>query len=139
MNRGIKSKEFVDVNQLSIEFSNISGIDADLEYYNTSDAFPTTNRMIQPNFEFSNVTQNDAVESILGVRSNSIGSDGIDPKFIKLIFPYILRYITYLLNTILTSSTLATMWKSANIIPVPKQDKTYRPIAIFIYRKFSRN
>ena len=139
MNRGIKSKEFVDVNQLSIEFSNISGIDADLEYYNTSDAFPTTNRMIQPNFEFSNVTQNDAVESILGVRSNSIGSDGIDPKFIKLIFPYILRYITYLLNTILTSSTLATMWKSANIIPVPKQDKTYRPIAIFIYRNFSRN
>ena len=56
-----------------------------MEYYNASDPFPNTNRVIQPNFEFSNVTQDDVVESILGVRSNSIGSDEIDPKFIKLI------------------------------------------------------
>ena len=57
----------------------------------------------------------------------------------KLIFalsidlPYVLPYITHLLNTIITSSTFPAMWKSAKIIPVSKQDKTYRPIAIFPY------
>ena len=57
----------VDVNQLSLEFSNISEIDADLEYYNTSDAFSAANHLIQLNLEFNNVTQDDIVECILCV------------------------------------------------------------------------
>ena len=46
---------------------------------------------------------------------------------------YVLPYITYLRNTIIKSSRFPAMWKSDKIIPVPKQDKTYRPIAILPY------
>ena len=46
--------------QLSLESSNVTVIDTDLEHYNASDAFSTTNSVIQPNFEFSNVVHHSA-------------------------------------------------------------------------------
>ena len=63
--------------------------------------------------------------------SNSIKSDEINLKFIKFILSYVLTYITHLLN--ITSYTFPAMCKCVKIVPVPKQDRIYRPIAMFSY------
>ena len=43
--------------------------------------------MTQSEFEFENVTQEDVLEIIPSIKSNSNGNDEINPKCIKLILP----------------------------------------------------
>lgn len=86
----------------------------------------------------------DVVEALLSVKSNAIGLDGINAKFIKLSLPVILPYITHIFNTILTTSVFPTEWKKAKIVPVPKKPNCnlseYRPIAIlpFLSKVFEK-
>lgn len=81
-------------------------------------------------FELACVNQCDVLSSCLAVRSNAIGGDNIDPKFVRIILPQILPYITYLFNSILTTSSFPSRWRYAKIIPIPKNRTEYRPIAI---------
>lgn len=134
-----------DVNRLNHTFVNIPMPDADVNHYN--DLFTTSystsdshiNNSFSDNnnhnmlFEFIPFTQEDVLETFLSIKSNSVGHDGIHPKFIKLILTYILPHVTHLLNTIVTTSKFPTIWKHAKIIPIPKSDKDYRPIAILPY------
>lgn len=65
--------------------------------------------------------------------SNAIGSDGIDPKFFKIIHAYLIPYITHIFNCIIMKSNFPENWKQAKIIPIPKSKNVYRPIAILPY------
>lgn len=85
------------------------------------------------NFNFSYITQNDVIESIFNVQSNSIGPDGIDPKFLKIIYPFILPHLTHIFNSIILRSQFPGTWKHAKILPIPKSGNEYRPIAILSY------
>lgn len=82
------------------------------------------------NFEFTYVNERDVMLSCLAVKSNAIGYDNIDPKFVRLILPQILPYITHLFNTIVMSSSFPNRWRHAKIIPIPKNGTEFRPIAI---------
>ena len=88
---------------------------------------------IYPKFEFHSVSNNEVLKCFKEVTSNAIGPDGIDPKFVRILLPSVLPYITYLFNSILTSSTFPSRWKHAKIIPIPKSNSEFRPIAILCF------
>ena len=56
-------------------------------------------------FSFINVTQLDVLKAFKSIKSNAIGSDNIPPKLIKLILHHILPQITFLINSVITTST----------------------------------
>jgi hypothetical protein len=61
--------------------------------------------------------------------------DGIPVRFIKLLMPIILPYITHIFNMILITSKFPTAWKTSKIMPIAKNNDTatlsdYRPISI---------
>ena len=84
-------------------------------------------------FNFMHFTQEEVLRSFIDVKSNGIGYDGMHPKFIGLTLPYTLIYFTHFFNTIVTTSTYPSVWKHAKIVPILKQDKSFRPIAILPY------
>lgn len=133
VNGTAKIENAIDINQLNYEFTNIPMPEVSVNYY---DNFSNTMDVDNDNsngalcFNFKHFTQEDVLQSLLSIKSNSVGHDGIHPKFIKLIVTYTLPHITHLFNTIVTTSTFPSAWKHAKIIPIPKADNTFRPIAI---------
>lgn len=119
----------LDPNQLNDNFVNTPLLSADSDYY----ANMSGNNLVISNFSFNYITQADVDKSIINVKSNSVGSDGIDPKFFKIIYPYILPHITHLFNSIILKSQFPSAWKHAKIVPIPKSRNEYRPIAILSY------
>ncbi|XP_075163164.1 uncharacterized protein LOC142235791 [Haematobia irritans] len=86
-------------------------------------------------FSFDCIYEDDIYDAVQRVRSGSVGVDGIPIKFIRIILPYILRYILYLFNTIVTTSVYPMAWKLARVVPVPKTARSgnidnFRPISI---------
>lgn len=86
-------------------------------------------------FAFKNVTSMEVEIAICSLKSNAIGLDDIPLKFIKIILPLLLPYLTHIFNYILTSSKFPTIWKLAKLIPIgkktsPTTPKDYRPISI---------
>lgn len=93
---------------------------------------------VNPVFSLSNVRVDNTLKALIGIKSNAIGHDNIPPRFIKLLLPHIVQYITHIYNTILTSSCFPSIWKIAKVIPIPKitNPKTagdFRPISILSY------
>lgn len=121
----------MDVNDLNVSFTNLPVTHMNENFYNFDSAIGSTNN--NHSFEFQCVNEFDVVSSFMSVKSNAIGSDGINPKFFKLLLPLLLPFVTHIFNFIIMSSTFPTKWKHAKIIPIPKSDKEYRPIAILCY------
>lgn len=94
------------------------------------------------NFGFRCINLSDVFTTCLSVRSNAIGFDGLCPRFIKILLPKLLQYITHVFNTILTTSHYPSCWKYAKVIPVPKSKscQEYRPISIlpFLSKVFEK-
>jgi len=82
-------------------------------------------------FRFMCVDQCDVLENIFKIKSNAI--EDIHLKFIKILLPKLIPYLTHTFNTALTTSTFPDCWKTAKIIPTPKSNKEYRPISILPY------
>lgn len=124
-----------DADSLNEAFVNIPRVTPDANFYNINGENENYNT-----FDFSCVSQEEVLKSILAVKSNATGCDNISPKFIKIILPYILPYITHLFNTIIMSSTYPHKWKHSKIIPLPKSGTEYRPIAIlpFLSKVFEK-
>lgn len=59
--------------------------------------------------------------------------DNVHPKFLKILLPNLIAFITHIFNTIITKSCFPTIWKHAKIIPIPKSNNEYRPIALLPY------
>lgn len=99
---------------------------------------PEASEMNHITFSLSNVTSLTVMRALTGIKSNAIGNDQIPPRFIKLILPHILSYLTHIFNTILTSSKFPASWTVAKVIPIPKTKNPrtagdYRPISILSY------
>ena len=69
-------------------------------------------------FRFECVMQYDVMSAVFLVKSNSIGSDNMHPKFIRIILPLILPFITHLFNNIIMSGMYPIKWKHTKIVPV---------------------
>ena len=86
-------------------------------------------------FSFHNVSAYDVLTAINSLKSYSLGLDGLPLKFVKLIIPYIIPYLTNIFNTVLTTSYFPKIWKLSKIVPLPKKSQSvnlcdYRPISI---------
>jgi len=114
-------QQICDQNNCDINLTNMN-LNGD---NSTHSAIFTTNT-----FDFVCVSDCEVISCLRAVKSNSIGLDGIHPKFLKMLLIKLLPFITHIFNTILTQSTYPKAWKKAKIIPIPKTDSDYRPIAI---------
>lgn len=119
----------VDVNLINENFVNIPQPKANADFYNENSNIPGS--LMQ--FDFQTVHIFDVVEAFYKMKSNSIGLDGIDPRFVKIILPWIIQYITHIFNCIIMTGIFPKLWKHAKIVPVPKPGNEYRPIAILPY------
>ena len=69
------------------------------------------------------------------LKSGSAGSDGISLKMLSLCYPHIIPYLTHIINCCIQSSTFPSLWKDAQVVPIPKNKNPsdycdLRPISI---------
>lgn len=86
-------------------------------------------------FEFSQVDEMNVLKHLCSIKSNACGSDGLHIKFIIACCPYILPYITHVINHCLSKGVFPSMWKTALVLPMPKISnpesyKDLRPISL---------
>lgn len=117
-------KDDIDVNDLYIKFTALNVPETDHSLY----VCPVLSNDCVNVFDFACVSQCDVLEAILKIKSNAVGLDDINPKFIKLLLPLILGYITYTINCAITTSPYPVQWKTGKIIPLPKSNGEFRPI-----------
>lgn len=119
------SHENINVNELNRKFVNINIPPPAQNIYDDLCSVPIKNQ-----FSFRCVSQCEVLLSFAAVKSKSTGLDEINPHFLGMLMPKLLPYVTHLFNTILTKSVFPEGWKLSKIIPIPKQNNDYRPIAI---------
>jgi hypothetical protein len=86
-------------------------------------------------FSFCNTYDLEVFNALHQIKSNAVGMDGVPIRFLKIILPYILPYVTHIFNTVLTTSTFPATWKISKITPLAKSNdpgalSDYRPISI---------
>lgn len=86
-------------------------------------------------FSFQNIDADIVTKALFSIKSNSVGLDGTNLKFIKLLYPMIQNQLVFIFNSIITKSSFPLLWKTAKIIPIPKctnaiEPKDFRPISI---------
>lgn len=124
----------LDINSLNQHFSNSCTFDAIVKAstLNQLSLIPTPD---YSSFFFRQFTDSDVKRSILSISSNAVGSDSVSRNMIMLILDEILLVIQHILNASITSGTFPSIWKEAQIIPLPKKSNPtsytdYRPISI---------
>lgn len=86
-------------------------------------------------FQFKIVDEDIVGKTISGIKSNALGHDGINIMMLKLCCPYIIPYVTHIINICITESVFPLCWKHAIIRPLPKvtspvEFKDLRPISL---------
>lgn len=126
-----------DPNMLNVKFAHISDSNNSVEFELLSAKFDSLD-----NFAFRLFNNVEVFKSVFN-RSMAIGTDGIYPKFLKLIISIILPYTTRTFN-IIQSSSYPGIWKFAKILPILKKFKRstseYRSIALqtFLVKVFEK-
>lgn len=85
--------------------------------------------------KFSKVDEMIVLTHLTAIKSKATGSDGVQLEFLKLCCPFLLPYLTHLINFCIEHSAFPLDWKHANITPLPKTDlpvnfKDLRPISV---------
>lgn len=123
-----------NVEQINQYFINsITKLPADndtIEYYKEN-----KKENIFAELSFSAVSESKVLKTISSIKSRAIGVDGIGILTINLCLPFLLPYITHLINFCLEESVFPTVWKKAKITPLPKVNNPdslnhLRPISI---------
>lgn len=123
----------IDADELNRIFTDLPTISTNNTMYNGNTLANNNAFFEESMFEFSCVSQFDVLTSFSLVKSNAIGFDNLHPKFVKILLPSLLPFITHFFNTIIMSSCFPRKWKHAKIIPLPKSKTEYRPIAILCF------
>ena len=130
----------LSADELNKAFTSLPDVPTNPNYFNINHNYARNPQNNSP-FKFHCVDPLDVLWSMNSIKSNAIGYDKIDPKFVKLLMPQILPYITHLFNSIIVSSVFPLHWKHSKIIPVPKSNSEFRLIAILSYlsKAFEKN
>nr|CAI5863907.1 unnamed protein product [Callosobruchus analis] len=85
--------------------------------------------------KFEKTDEITVLKHVASIKSNSIGFDGIEIKLLIPCCPFLLPYLTHIINYCLRDFMYPSNWKIAKIIPVPKNKdpqtfKDLRPISI---------
>lgn len=70
--------------------------------------------------EFNLVTEDDILKIIMNLKSKAFGSDALNITLIQLCCPYIIPFITHVINKCIETSYYPDSWKNANVLPLPK-------------------
>lgn len=86
-------------------------------------------------FNFSPVNEIDILKIISNIKSKATGTDGINICTLNLCLPFLLPYLTHIINACLSRSVFPLQWKKARIIPLskvasPTEFCNLRPISI---------
>lgn len=119
----------INVDDLNVNFTTLPSTTINHDFYD----FNNSNAQIDQSFEFSCVSQFDVLSSLISVKSNATGSDNINPKFFKILVPFLLPFVTHIFNYIIMTSIYPSKWKQAKVVPIPKSSQEYRPIAILCF------
>jgi len=97
-----KSQELdVDIDELNLKLAECQVSEVTTNTYLNS----VPENICDTRFRFMCVDQCDVLDNILKIKSNAIGPDDIHPKFIKILLPKLIPYLTHTFNTALTTST----------------------------------
>lgn len=86
-----------------------------LNFYNNN-----TLHNVNDSFNFVLSTENEIFNIIKNIKTRATGNDKINITFILLCCPYIVPYITHIINECILTSYFPTLWKQAQVIPLPK-------------------
>lgn len=101
-----------------------------IDYYKNN-----TLKDMPASFDFSLVNDNTITDILYKIRTHAMGADGINLVMLKYCCPYVIPYITHIVNTCLITNTFPAQWKLAHVIPIPKVSdpllpKDLRPVSI---------
>lgn len=86
-------------------------------------------------FSFTTVSTEIISDILIGMKSTAVGFDGIDVHMIRLCSPFIVPFLTHIINTCILQNRFPKCWKEAVVTPLPKKNevqdiKDLRPISI---------
>ncbi|KAK3919795.1 putative RNA-directed DNA polymerase from transposon BS [Frankliniella fusca] len=128
----------IPVNDLNIHYASVASVkNATLtsqcvEKYANSPPHKST---VSDTFHFKYVLPGDIFWAVNSVKSKATGFDNIPITFLRLCLPALMPVLDHLFNYSLQNSVFPSMWKLANIVPIPKikepkESKDYRPVSI---------
>lgn len=90
---------------------------------------------VHHSFKFSEISQDVIYRALMDISSNAVGYDGVQIKFLRLIFNEIRHVLCHIFNYSFVKSEYPLQWKKALILPLPKvpnplECKNYRSINI---------
>lgn len=86
-----------------------------LDFYD-SHTFPITTDKLS----FELTTEYDIMNILNSIKTKASGIDEINITLIQLCCPFIIPYITHIVNECLASSYFPVLWKQAQVVPLPK-------------------
>ena len=86
-------------------------------------------------FEFTSVSNEDIKLAIDLIKTNACGHDELSAAFIKKLAPFIIPYLTHIINNCITKCIFPKAWKIGVVKPIPKVSNPagvdeFRPISI---------
>ncbi|KAL0879002.1 hypothetical protein ABMA27_003982 [Loxostege sticticalis] len=124
----------INIDLLNKHFSTSVAVDSTTKY-NTITQLSSLPAPDYPPFNFSQVSDCDVERYTLSIASNAVGSDCVSRKMILPLLDILSPIISHILNHSLSSGVFPTIWKDAQVVPLPKKAKPssyadYRPISI---------
>ena len=124
----------VNIDLPNKHFSSSSGIDTTTKT-NTLTHLSSLPIADHSSFVFNQLSACDVKKNVLSIVSNAVGTDCISRAMIIPLLDIVNPIITHILNFSLSTSTFPSIWKEAQVIPLPKKPNPlsftdYRPISI---------
>lgn len=124
-----------DVSELNRHFVSISAASPPVSINLLVSYSSSVKEGISSEFSFSAVSVEDIRKVLSSISSDSYGSDGLSISMIKMCCPFILPYITYIVNCCLLDGVFPHAWKEALVTPIakcsnPSSFGDLRPISI---------
>jgi len=125
----------VSANDLNKHYLNVSTVENDNLAQQTLDHYTNLPNKSGEPFHFKYVTSDDITAAVISITSNATGVDLIPVLFLKLVLSRVVYVIEYILNSSLQHGVFPSVWKYANVLPIPKVKnpklcQDYRPISI---------
>ncbi|KAK3912816.1 LINE-1 retrotransposable element ORF2 protein, partial [Frankliniella fusca] len=131
------AKPVIPVNDLNLHYASVSTVkNPELisqtvrKYYSIHGSLEVSDK-----FFFKYVLFEDIWKAVHSIKSKATGFDGVPISFLRLCLPALLPVLDHIFNFSLQNGLFPSMWKLANIIPIPKiknpvECKDYRPVSI---------
>ena len=86
-------------------------------------------------FDFSTVSNEDTRQAISLIKTNACGHDELSAVFLKKLTPFLIPYLTHIINNCITACIFPKSWKVGVVKPIPKVSNPagvddFRPISI---------